>query len=336
MLNYFTSARENQAREVRSGPDRELCQRCARDALQVGGRCGKAVARRAGRSPDQGKVHQARIHPQRTGVKMPRRCHSAHCKPGFGPDQGRIRPLRRLLRRGASGQSPDACYRGRDGICAPLGRAQCPTARACSTRCSPAPSLRLMTGAIAAGAAWRVRRRSGRGETVNVKLTRAANPLIPNDPDHVLQRAALLLPSADPPGPGHPPLPESRRQGQPLPQTTPHRGHPMTVRRLPCQGTARPGSMRVPPAVRNSQSMGCRCPGTDSTSRSRPARSPLLPRPALRSVSRRPFRAGRTQRRPRPGPRGPVPGFCSSHLPPVWPETVPQTGPGRKPRVATG
>jgi hypothetical protein len=86
---------------------------------------------------------------------------------------------------------------------------------------------------------------------VNVKLTRAANPLIPNDPDHVLQRAAFSSPSPDPPGPG-PPLPESRRQGQPLPQTTPHRGHPMTVRRLPCQGAC-PVGINAGPACGQKQ-----------------------------------------------------------------------------------
>jgi hypothetical protein len=42
---------------------------------------------------------------------------------------------------------------------------------------------------------------------------RAANPLSPNAPDHVLQRAAFLVPSPDPPGRGRPPLPESRRKG---------------------------------------------------------------------------------------------------------------------------
>ena len=61
----------------------------------------------------------------------------------------------------AAVRRPEACCGGRDGICALHGRAQCPTGPACPARCSPAPVLPLMTRAIAAGAAWRVRRRAG-------------------------------------------------------------------------------------------------------------------------------------------------------------------------------
>ncbi len=102
------------------------------------------------------------------------------------------------------GQSPEACCGGRDGICAGPGRAQCQTLPSCPAHRSPAPSFASddphhrgrggMAGAAAGG---------GGNESVNAKLTRAANPLSPNAPDHVPQRAAFPSPSPDPPGPGH-------------------------------------------------------------------------------------------------------------------------------------
>jgi len=61
---------------------------------------------------------------------------------------------------------------------------------------------------------------------------RAANPLISNAPDHVLQRAALILPSPDPPAQAAP-LPESRHKGQWPPPNTPRKRLPMTFRRWP-------------------------------------------------------------------------------------------------------
>ena len=46
---------------------------------------------------------------------------------------------------------------------------------------------------------------------------RAANPLSPNDPDHVPQRGALPLPSPDPPGRGHPPCRKAAATGATAP-----------------------------------------------------------------------------------------------------------------------
>jgi hypothetical protein len=43
----------------------------------------------------------------------------------------------------------------------------------------------------------------GGNDSVNAKQMRTANPLSPNDPDHVRQRAAFPSPRPDPPGPGH-------------------------------------------------------------------------------------------------------------------------------------
>jgi hypothetical protein len=75
-----------------------------------------------------------------------------------------------------------------------------------------------MTRAIAAGdlvAAATVA--AGGCESVNAKLIRAANPLIPNTPDHVPQWAALFLPAPIPPARACR-LPESRRKGQRSPE----------------------------------------------------------------------------------------------------------------------
>jgi hypothetical protein len=53
----------------------------------------------------------------------------------------------------------------------------------------------------------------GGDDSVTKKLTRAANPLSPNAPDHVPHRAALFLPSPGPPGPGHPARRNAASQG---------------------------------------------------------------------------------------------------------------------------
>jgi hypothetical protein len=144
-----------------------------------------------------------------------------------------------------AGQSPDACCGAHAGICAGHGCAHGPTGPACPARRSPAPFLPLRMHAIAAGdQAAGAAAAVGGGESVNAKLTCAANPLILNAPHHVLQRAALPVPGPDPPGPGLPPMPESRHNGQWPPPNTPHQSHPMTFRRLP---RARLPGLAVPP-----------------------------------------------------------------------------------------
>jgi hypothetical protein len=97
----------------------------------------------------------------------------------------------------------------------------------------PGRFLPLVIRIIAAGAAWRVRRRGGGNDSVNAKLTRAANPLIRNAPDHVPQRAAFPSPRPDPPGPGHRACRKAAAKGNGPPQTAPHKGHPVTFGRLP-------------------------------------------------------------------------------------------------------
>jgi hypothetical protein len=58
-----------------------------------------------------------------------------------------------------AGQSPEACCGVRSGICAGLGRAQCPTILVHPAHRTPAPFLPLMSSAIGAGGGLAGRRR---------------------------------------------------------------------------------------------------------------------------------------------------------------------------------